>query len=408
MLARPESAAFALMLSAMAALPSFGIDMSLPALSAIGSSLGVNADSAGWTITLFMLGYGIAPPICGPISDRIGRKPLILAAVGLFALASVGAALSTSLAELLAWRFAQGMGGGVAATLALAVINDLFDGAVGRAKISHLASIMLFVPMLAPSAGTFVLAFGGWRGIYGLLCVVGVVLFCTIRLAFGESARLQFAERFRPITLLHGYARALTHPACLGYILVNAAGFAAIFAYISGSSLFLIGTLGLSRTGYCMTYAATFVGIMASVTLNGRLSLRGVPPAYPLSAGIGIALGSATLLVVALVAGWLWVPGLVAILILSAAGFGLIAPNAMHAAMQPLPNHAGAISAMSALVQVLAQSASSAVVFALNSRAPGLAMAGSMMLWSALCLIAYLWLARPAEISATPVLLQGD
>jgi MFS transporter, DHA1 family, multidrug resistance protein len=101
LLASPRSVAFVLMLSAMAALPSFGIDMSLPALSIIGSSLGVSADSAGWTITLFMLGYGIAPPICGPISDRIGRKPVILGAVGVFAVASLGSAVSCSLAELL-------------------------------------------------------------------------------------------------------------------------------------------------------------------------------------------------------------------------------------------------------------------------------------------------------------------
>jgi MFS transporter, DHA1 family, multidrug resistance protein len=338
LLVSPHSTAFALMLSAIAALPSFGIDMSLPALGIIGSSLGVSADSAGWTITLFMLGYGVAPPICGPVSDRLGRKPVILGAVGLFTVASLGAAVSSSLAELLAWRIAQGMGGGVAATLTLAVINDLFDGAVGRAKVSHLASIMLFVPMLAPTGGTIVLAVGGWRGIYGLLFVFGGLLFSAIWLAFGESARPELSERFRPMTMLRGYGHALSHPACLGYILVNAAGFAAIFAYISGSSLFLIGALGLSRTAYSVVYAGTFVGIMASVMLNGRLSLLGVAPAYPLRVGIGLALGSATLLLMALVAGWMWAPGLIAILILSAAGFGLIAPTRCMPPCNHCPN----------------------------------------------------------------------
>jgi DHA1 family bicyclomycin/chloramphenicol resistance-like MFS transporter len=108
--------------------------------------------------------------------------------------------------------------------------------------------------------------------------------------------------------------------------------------------------------------------------------------------------GSAACFLVAILVGWTWVPALIAALVLGTMGFGLIAPNAMHSAMQPLPNHAGAISAMAAFVQVLAQSVSSAVVVSLNDRAPGLSMAASMIFWSTVALVAYLWLARPAEI----------
>jgi DHA1 family bicyclomycin/chloramphenicol resistance-like MFS transporter len=357
----PHSFSFALVLGAVAALPSFGIDMSLPA-------------------------------------DRIGRKPIMLGAVALFAIASFGCAGSYSLVELLVWRVAQGMGAGVGTTLTMAVINDLFEGETGRAKISHLASVMLFVPMLAPTAGTMVLAVGNWRSIYGLLALGGFFLFCVVWLLFGESARLNNRERFSPATLLRGYSRALRHPVCLGYILVNAAAFAALFAYISGSSLLLIDALNLSRAEYSMIYAATFAGVMASVLLNGRLSVLGVAPGYALFAGITVALGSAGVLVAALLAGWTWVPALAAILVVGTMGFGLIAPNAIHGAMHPLPDHAGAVSAMAAFVQVLAQSASSALVVSLNGREPGLSMAVSMLVWSALGLAAYVSLARPAEI----------
>jgi DHA1 family bicyclomycin/chloramphenicol resistance-like MFS transporter len=396
--ASPDSTAFVLILGALAALPSFGIDMSLPALGAIGSSLGVSADSAGWTISVFMLGYAVAPPICGPISDRIGRKPIMLGAVASFAVASFGCAASHLLSQLLAWRFAQGMGAGVATALTLAVINDLFEGAAGRAKLSQLASVMLLVPMLAPTAGTVALAVGDWRGIYRLPALGGVALLCAVWLALGESARLNNLERFHPAMLLRGYARALAHPVCLGYILVNAAAFAALFAYISGSSLFLIDTLELSRTEYSLIYAATFLGIMIGVLFNGRLGLWGVAPAYPLRVGIGTAIGSAGLLLLAILAGWTRVPALVTILVVGTMGFGLIAPNAMHAAMQPLPDDAGAVSAMAAFVQVLMQSASSACVVQFNNNEPGLSMAAAMMFWSVAGLVAYARLARPAEI----------
>jgi DHA1 family bicyclomycin/chloramphenicol resistance-like MFS transporter len=386
------------MLGALAALPSFSIDMSLPALNAMGVSLGVSAGNAGLTISLFMLGYAVAPPFCGPVSDRIGRRPIILGAVALFAVASFGCAASHSLAALLTWRAAQGMGAGVATTLTFAIVNDLFDGAAGRAKLSDLAILMLFVPMLAPAAGTAVLAVGDWRGIYWLLAGGGLVLLCAVWLALGESARPHHPGRLNPAVMLRGYVQALRQPACLGYILVNAASFGALFAYISGSSLLLIDALGLSRAEYSMAYAATFIGIMVSVLLNGRLSLWGVAPAYPLRTGIALAFGSAVLFLTAILTGWIGVPGLIAILVAGTMGFGLIVPNAMHAAMQPLPAHAGAVSAMAAFVQVLAQSASSAVVVSFNDRKPGLSMAAAMILWSAVALIAYARLARPAEI----------
>jgi DHA1 family bicyclomycin/chloramphenicol resistance-like MFS transporter len=230
------------MLGALAALPSFGIDMSLPALGAIGASLGVSADATGLTISVFMLAYALAPPFCGPVSDRIGRRPITLGAVALFTVASFGCAASHSLAELLPWRAAQGMGAGVAATLTLAIINDLSDGASGRAKLSHLASLMLFVPMLAPAAGTAVLAVGDWRSIYRVLAGGGLVLLCVVWLSFGESAMVDRLGRFSATAMLRGYSLALSHPACLGYILVNAAGRNVSTTLIHPGSAFKLGS----------------------------------------------------------------------------------------------------------------------------------------------------------------------
>ena len=399
----PHSAAFALMLGALAALPSFGIDMSLPALDAIGDSLGVSADRAGLTISLFMVGYGIAPPFCGPASDRIGRKPIMLGAVALFAAASLGCTVSHSLAELLIWRVLQGMGAGVGTTITFAVVHDLFEGPAGRAKFSDLASLMVFVPMVAPAAGTALLLIGGWRAIYALLAIVGFGLLAIAWLFFGESAKLNPAEKFSPAAILRSYALVLSYPVCLGYILVNAAAFGALFAYISGSSLFFINALGLTRSEYSLVYAATFIGILASVFANGRMSRWGVAPAYPLGTGIALALGSAAAFFIAILTGWGFVPGLVAILVLGTMGFGLIVPNAMHAAMQPLPSHAGAVSATAGFAQVLTQSVMSALVVSFNGRQPGLSMAIAMILCSLGALLAYGGVARRAEGGAVLV-----
>jgi DHA1 family bicyclomycin/chloramphenicol resistance-like MFS transporter len=396
----PHSFAFALMLGALAALPSFGIDMSLPALDAIGASLGVSAGSAGLTISLFMIGYAVAPPFCGPVSDRIGRKPIVLGAVTLFAAASLGCTFAHALPELLGWRVLQGMGAGVATTTTFAIIQDSFDGPDGRAKISDLASLMLFVPMVAPAAGTALLAIHGWRAIHGLLAIVGCALLGIVWRFFAESAGLDHAERLSPAAIWRSYVRVLRDPVCLGYILVNAAAFGVLFAYISGSSLFFIDELDLSRDQYSLLYAATFIGIMVSVIANGRLSRWNVAPAYLLGAGIALALCSAVTFLVAVLAGWSWVPGLAAILVLGTMGFGLIAPNAMHGAMQRLPSQAGAVSAMAGFIQVITQSMVSVLVVSFNGHIPGMPMAVVMMVCSIGALFAYRRIARPAEANA--------
>jgi MFS transporter, DHA1 family, multidrug resistance protein len=391
-----NSTAFTLLLGALAALPSFGIDMSLPALGSIGASLDVSAGRAGLTMSLFMVGFAIAPPFCGPVSDRVGRKPIVLGAVALFAAASLGCTAAHSLPALLAWRVVQGMGAGVGMTTALAIIRDLFDGAAGRAKLSYVASLMLFIPTIAPAAGTAMLTVGSWRSIYGLLAGIGLVLLCILGLYFRESARMDNAERLSPAAMLRDYAHVLTHPTCLGYIIVNAAGFGALFAYVSGSSLFFIDAVGLSRGQYSLVFAATSIGIMMGAFVNGRLSEKGVATAYPLGTGVALALASSLCLLAAIVAGWIWVPGLAGIFVVATMAFGLIAPNATYAAMQPLPDHAGTVSAVAGSVQVLTGSASSVLVVSFGGWHPGLSMAVSMVFWSALALLAHLGLARLA------------
>ena len=124
----PASAAFTLLLGFLVALPSFGIDMSLPALTATGAALRVAPAQAGMMMSLFMLGFAVAPLFYGPASDRYGRKPVVLFACILFIMAAIGCALAQSLPILLIWRVVQGAGAGASMTLALAIVRDLFEG----------------------------------------------------------------------------------------------------------------------------------------------------------------------------------------------------------------------------------------------------------------------------------------
>ncbi|WP_146690818.1 Bcr/CflA family efflux MFS transporter [Bradyrhizobium canariense] len=393
----PASMAFTLLMSFLVALPSFGIDMSLPAITETAAALGVAPAQAGLTMSLFMLGFAVAPLFYGPASDRYGRKPVVVFACTLFIIAGLGCALARSLLALLMWRVVQGAGAGAGMTIALAIIRDLFEGQAARTKLSYVAIATMMVPMIAPTAGAALLALGGWRLIHTVLAGVGLLLLLAMLLGFDESARIDPANRLVPSIIARNYLRVLMHPLCLGYILVNAAAFGALFAYVSGSSLFLINGVGLRPLQYGLVFAATSLGIMTGAFLNSQLSAQGVSPFYPLTAGLVLAAVSTTLLLAMTLAGWMPLSLVISLLVLGNLAFGLIAPNAMQGAMQPLPQIAGAAGAATGFIQMAIGAVVSGLVVALYDGHSALSMTAFMALCSLLALVSYLLLARPAE-----------
>jgi DHA1 family bicyclomycin/chloramphenicol resistance-like MFS transporter len=388
--------AFTVLLGFLVALPSFGIDMGLPALTATGAALGVAPAQAGLMMSLFMLGFAVAPLFYGPASDRYGRKPVVVFACTLFIIAGIGCAFARSLSTLLIWRVVQGAGAGASMTIALAIIRDLFEGQAARTRLSYVAIATMIVPMIAPTAGAALLALGGWRVIHAVLAGVGLVLLAMV-IGFAESARIDPANRLVPSVIARNYLRVLTHPLCLGYILVNAAAFGALFAYVSGSSLFLINVVGLRPDQYGLVFAATSLGIMAGALLNGRLSALGVAPGYPLTIGLVLAVVAAMLLLTMTLADWMPLAIVISLLILATFAFGLIAPNAMQGAMQPLPQIAGAAGAATGCIQMATGAVVSGLVATLYDEHSALSMTALMAMCSLVALISYLLLARPAE-----------
>ena len=259
----PTSTAFTLLLGLLVALPSFGIDMSLPALTSVGAALGVAPERAGLMMSLFMLGFAVAPLFYGPVSDRYGRKPVVVFACTLFAIAGIGCAFARSLPTLLVWRVVQGAGAGASMTITLAIVRDLFEGQAARTRLSYVSIATMVVPTIAPSAGAALLALGGWRVIHAVLGGIGLLLLLAMLIGFTESARLDPANRLVPSVIARNYLRVLMNPLSLGYILINAAAFGALFAYVSGSSLFLINVVGLRPGQFGVVFAATSLGIMA-------------------------------------------------------------------------------------------------------------------------------------------------
>ena len=267
---QPASFTFMLLLGFLAAVPYSGIDINLPALAATGATLGVSPSEVGLTMSAFMLSLAAAPVVYGPVSDRFGRKPVVALGVALFVVASLACAVAQSLPALLTCRFVQGVGAASTA-MTFAIIRDLFDETTARTKIANVVVAINVVTVIAPTAGAALLTIGGWRSIYAIQAGIGAILLLAVLVGFAESARIDPTSRLARAAVIRSYVRVLTHPVSFAYILVGAAAGATVFAYVTGSSLFFVGAVGLRPDQYGLIFSACSVAVMSGALLDGRL-----------------------------------------------------------------------------------------------------------------------------------------
>jgi MFS transporter, DHA1 family, multidrug resistance protein len=394
---QPNSLGFTLLLGTLAALPPLAIDIGLPALAALGTSLNAPPASTGLTLSLFMAGFAIAQLVFGPFSDRYGRRPILLVGCGVFALANLMCAIAPSINALILWRLIAGMGAGAAAVLEMAIVRDLFEGVAARTQFSYINLVMSIAPMIAPTIGGLILTIANWRSIYGVLAVGGLVLAGAIAIGFGESIAYRDRSAIAPRRLMSNYLQVLNNRICVGYALVNALSFGCMFAYIAGSPLLLIQVLGISTTLYGWFFAATAFAIMGGSFLNRRLSKRGVPPSRLLKVGLTLAVVSAISLVLISISNHVRVVTLLPLLVLNTFCFGLIAPNAKHGALQPLPEVAGVAAVLGFMQMAIGGTLASALVAFFYDGRTAIAMTSVMSLFALASFAAYATIVRPAE-----------
>ena len=374
----PNSPAFSWLLGLLSALPTFGIDMILPTLPATATALRAPASEVGLAMSVYLFGLGAALVAYGPISDRIGRRPIIVFGAALLALASVGCMLARSLPVLLIFRTLQGVGASGPGMGALTIVRDLFDGEEARAKMSYVVLAINIVPMVAPTVGAALLTLGGWQAVYWVPVAGSCILLAAMH-GLAETAHIDPQVRLSPLRIARDYLSVLTHPICLGNAVCNAAAAGAVFAYITGSSLFLIDVVGLGPTQYGVVFGASSLSVMAGSLLNQRLSGRGVTPRQMIGIGLSLSTALATCLMVMALADGRSILVVVLVMTGVALSFGLISPNAISEALQPVPAIAGAAGAVVMFMQMLGAASSSWLVSWLFDGRSALSMAVTML-----------------------------
>ena len=396
---RPESAAFTLLLGALITLASFATDMGLPVLDATAESLGVNSARAAYTLSVFILGFALGPLLFGSMSDRIGRRPVLLAGCAAYAGFGAAAAFARSIDALLLCRLVMGVGAGTVQVLVIATVRDVYDGAEARVRQSYVNLAAGLAPVIAPTLGVVTAAAGGWRLIYGVLAAGGVTLLGVVALRLPES----LPRRTAPVSesLARRYARVLRHRVSVGYVLIGALNFGALFSCVSGSSLVLINVLHVSRRRYAALFACVALGLVAGAWISARLVRRGVAARWLLVLGIAAITTSAVVLLAATLAGALSVGLLVPLAVLGATGQGIARPHTTQGALEPLPEIAGAVSAVLSSTQMLTAALTSALVAALFDQYSSLAMTAPMAACALAAVAVYVAVVRHAEPAAT-------
>lgn len=394
---RPQSLAFTFLIGALAALPPLSIDLGLPALTMLEESLGASHTQAALTLSLFLAGFGLSQLVMGPLSDRHGRRPVMLWGMALYAVAGLGCALAPTIEVLLAFRLLEGIGAAGGTTLAMAVVRDRFDGQAGRIKMSQVSMVITIAPIIAPTlGGLLLLLFHDWRVIYAALSLAGAVLVVAVWLGLDESRPPVPGAR---LDLLGRYAAVFRHRRTMGYVLVNTLGSGGLFAFIAGSPLVLMGTMGVSTTVFGLLFALTSSGILVGSTINNILARRGVGARAPLAVGLSLAplaaLGAALVTGAGIVSVATFIPFVVAVGICR----GLTTPNITHAALEPVPHHAGVTAALMGAGQMLCMALASVVVAEMHARLGALGVALTMLGFLSAGLLSWLLVERAARVA---------
>ena len=357
---QPGTFGLTLLLAMLTALGPLSMDMYLPSLPDIAHVLAAPTARTQLTVSSYLIGFTVGQVVYGPLSDRHGRRPVLLAAVALYLTSTLACAAAQSVDPLIAGRFFQGVGGSGAIVLARAIVRDLYSGVRAARELSLMGSISAFAPIVAPMIGGVLQTAFGWRASFVCMSIGAIIAVLVAARLLPETLRQRSGEPISLFSIVRGYGSVLQHRGFLIYLGIITISYAGLFAWISGASVVLQGVYGLSAVTFGFTFALGAAGYMVGATIAARLVVR---LGLDRTIGVGvIVLAAGGLALAAVVAAG--IPGiwLVAAMALYLAGLGLAMPQAMAGALTPFPNRAGTAASLMGLVQQAVAAVVAAVI----------------------------------------------
>jgi len=346
-------AVIVLLLSLLLGLQPITTDLYLPALPVLTAGFAAPMQQAQLTLTALLLAFGVSQLVWGPLSDRFGRRPILLIGLSAYVLSAIGSALAPSMVALIVWRTVQGAAMGAAVMCARAIVRDLYAPLQGARVMSKgLSGLGVIAFLSAPLGGLLTEAFN-WRIALLALAVFGAVCLGLIAWRFDETLQRKNPAALQTSTLLATWSSILRQPTFLAFSALSAASYGGLFTFLAASSFVFMNVLGLSKTQYGALMALNSMGYIGGTFLCRQWLPRfGVRRSLKWAGVLSLAGG--TLMAVLSLAGLQNVWAIMLPQLLFIVAHGIHQPCGQSGAVGPFPHAAGAASAVNGFLMMLA------------------------------------------------------
>ena len=342
-----------LVLSLLLGLQPVTTDLYLPALPALTQGFGAPMSQAQLTLTALLLAFGMSQMVWGPVSDRFGRRPVLLLGMTLYVIASVGSTFSASMAQLVLWRALQGVAMGAGVMCARAIVRDLYAPVEGARIMSKGLTGLGVIACASAPLGGLVAEYLGWRMALLVLAVFGAATLLVLALRFEETLHRRNPDALQPGTLVRTWWQIVQYPTFWAFTLLSTASYSGLFTFLAASPFVFIQVLGLSKPAYGLVMFTMSLSYIVGTLICRRLLPRlGVRRTVALAGACTVIAG--TLMGGLALAGVQHVMAIMVPFYLFMLAHGVHQPCGQSGAVGPFPHAAGAASALSGFLMMVA------------------------------------------------------
>ena len=341
-----------LILAALSMIGPFTVDTIFPAFPAIERDFAADPVAMQQTISVYLLTLGVMSLLHGPLSDAMGRKPVIVVGLALYAVASAVCALAPTLPVLLLGRGLQGVCAGAGMIIGRTMVRDLFHGEGAQRIMAQISMIFAIAPAVAPIAGGWIVGFAHWRWIFWFLTVLSLALVIVTATALPESHPEALRTPLRVGALVQAVLGSARDRDVRRLVYVASFNFAALFTYIASAPAIVVTHLGLGAGDFGWLFVPVVTAMMCGSWLTGRLAGRFAPQSF-VNAGFAISSAGALCALLVEISGLPSLPFVLVGPMLSGLGISLVFPLVTLVLLDVRPAHRGTLSTLQAFASTL-------------------------------------------------------